>query len=139
MINRVLDLQNLRLRDLATPMEKAATITTKTTVEEAMRISRETKTSRLAVWREDGKNRQIAGIVSLRAMIYQTDLNPARPAADFLKPALYLEDGMRLEVALKRMQRSGQRLAIVLGADRRELGIVSLSDIIRFIFGEVKL
>ena len=139
MINRVLDLQNVRLRDLATPIALAATITTKTTVEEALRLAREQKCSRLAVWRNEGARRRIAGIVSLRTMIYQTDLDPARPAADFIKPALYLEDEMRLEVALKRMQRSGQRLAIVLGADRQELGIVSLQDIIKFIFGDLKL
>jgi len=56
-----------------------------------------------------------------------------------VKPALYLNDEMRLEEALRRMQRSGQRLAIVLGRDRRELGIVSLQDILKFIFGEVSL
>jgi len=37
------------------------------------------------------------------------------------------------------MQRSGQRLGIVLGADKREIGIVSLQDILKVIFGEVRL
>jgi CBS domain containing-hemolysin-like protein len=37
------------------------------------------------------------------------------------------------------MQRSGQRLAIVLGRDQREVGIVSLQDILKVIFGEVRL
>jgi CBS domain containing-hemolysin-like protein len=35
------------------------------------------------------------------------------------------------------MQRSGDRLAIVLGQDRREQGVIGLRDIIKFIFGEV--
>ena len=55
------------------------------------------------------------------------------------KPALYLSEEMRLEEALRRMQRSGQRLGIVLGRDQRELGLVSLHDILKFIFGEVSL
>ena len=38
-----------------------------------------------------------------------------------------------------RMQKSGQRLAIVLGRDRRELGIISLQDVLKVIFGEVSL
>jgi CBS domain containing-hemolysin-like protein len=42
-------------------------------------------------------------------------------------------------VALQQMQRHGQRLAIVLGPDRSELGLVSLQDILKFIFGEVSL
>jgi CBS domain containing-hemolysin-like protein len=56
-----------------------------------------------------------------------------------VKPALYLEEDMRLEAALKRMQRGGQRLAIVLGRDRKEMGIISLQDILKVIFGEVRL
>ena len=36
-------------------------------------------------------------------------------------------------------RKRGQRLAIVLGRDGRELGIVSLQDILKAIFGEVKL
>jgi CBS domain containing-hemolysin-like protein len=46
---------------------------------------------------------------------------------------------MRLEEALRRMQRSGQRLGIVLGRDQREFGLISLHDILKFIFGEVGL
>jgi CBS domain containing-hemolysin-like protein len=37
------------------------------------------------------------------------------------------------------MQRSGQRLGIVLGRDRREMGVISLQDILKTIFGEVSL
>ena len=56
-----------------------------------------------------------------------------------MKPALFLDEDLRLEVALRRMQRSGQRLAVVLGRDRREIGIMSLQDILKVIFGEVSL
>ena len=56
-----------------------------------------------------------------------------------MKPALYLDEETRFEVALRQMQRTGQRLAIVLAPDRQEVGIVALQDILRVIFGEVKL
>jgi CBS domain containing-hemolysin-like protein len=56
-----------------------------------------------------------------------------------MKPVLFLEESVRLEVALRRMQRSGQRLAIVLGRNGRETGLLSLQDVLRIIFGEVKL
>jgi CBS domain containing-hemolysin-like protein len=79
------------------------------------------------------------GVLSLRAVMYQAELDLEKLAADYVKPALYLEEDMRLEAALKRMQRSGQRLAIVLGRDKRETGIVSLQDILKVIFGEVRL
>jgi CBS domain containing-hemolysin-like protein len=37
------------------------------------------------------------------------------------------------------MQRSGNRLAIVLAPDRDELGVVSWADLLKAIFGEVSL
>jgi CBS domain containing-hemolysin-like protein len=46
---------------------------------------------------------------------------------------------MRVEVALRRMQRSGQRLAIVLGREGREIGTLELQDVLESIFGEVSL
>ena len=63
----------------------------------------------------------------------------AGPVNAHLQPALFLEEDLRLEVALRRMQRGGQRLAVVLGRDNVETGILSLEDILKIIFGEVKL
>jgi CBS domain containing-hemolysin-like protein len=56
-----------------------------------------------------------------------------------MKPAVFLAEDIRLEVALRRMQRSGQRLAIVLGRDGREIGLVTFQDVLKVIFGEVSL
>ncbi len=138
LINRVLDLQNITVRHVTLPMEKVATVTMDTPMNEALKLSRERNVYQLPVWRGEGAARRIAGLLSLRAVLYLADLDAARPAGDFLKPAFYLDEEARLEEALKRMQRGGQRLAIVLARDGREVGIVSLQDILRVIFGEVK-
>ena len=37
------------------------------------------------------------------------------------------------------MQRAGQRTAIVLTPEREEVGVVKLMDILRLMFGEMKL
>jgi CBS domain containing-hemolysin-like protein len=37
------------------------------------------------------------------------------------------------------MQRAGQRMAVVLARDGREVGVVTLEDILKLMFGEVKL
>ena len=60
-------------------------------------------------------------------------------AGAHVQPAIYVDEDMRIEVALRRMQRSGQRLAIVLGRDGRELGTLDLQDVLEVIFGEVSL
>jgi CBS domain containing-hemolysin-like protein len=56
-----------------------------------------------------------------------------------MTPALFMEEDVRLEIALRRMQRAGQRLAIVLARDGSEVGIVTLEGILKLMFGEVKL
>ncbi|HXJ74835.1 MAG TPA: CBS domain-containing protein, partial [Candidatus Dormibacteraeota bacterium] len=91
------------------------------------------------VYREEGGRRRIIGLLDLRSLLFQAQLDETRSAQDFVKPALYLDEETRFEVALRQMQRTGQRLAIVLAPDRQEVGIVALQDILRVIFGEVKL
>src|SRR5581483_7264839 len=105
MINRVLDLQNITVRQITVPMENVAAITTRTPMSEVLKLAREQKATRLPVWREEENRRRIAGIVSLRTLLYSADLDPAKTAGDYLKPAIYMEEDLRLEAALKRMQR----------------------------------
>lgn len=139
MINRVLDLQNVRVRDISIPMHNVSAVSAQSPVGDALRIAQEKKLSWLPVWRGKPFESRIAGVISIRSIIYQPELQPEKPAGDFIKPAIFMEEDMRLEAALKRMQRSGHRLAIVLGTDQRETGIVSLEDILKFIFGQVNL
>jgi CBS domain containing-hemolysin-like protein len=139
LINRVLDLQNITVRNVTIPMDQVATVTMQTPMGEALKLSRDRNVYQLPVWRAEGDARRVAGLVSMRAVLYQAELDTNRTAGDYVKPAFYLEEETRLEEALKRMQRSGQRLAVVLGRDQREVGIVSLQDILQVIFGEVKL
>ena len=139
MINRVLDLQNLTVREIAIPLARVWSVPADAPLQAALTLAREHKVSRLPVWHQAPAGRRIAGILSLRPLLYQADLDPGRRAGDFLKPALYLEEGLRLEEALQRMRKSGERLAIVLGREQRETGILTLEDILKVIFGEVRL
>jgi len=59
--------------------------------------------------------------------------------SEFVRPAVFLAEDLRLELALRQMQRSGQRLAVVLGPDQHETGILTLDDTLKTIFGEVSL
>ena len=139
MINHVLDLQNLTARQLAIPLAQAVTVSSQTPMNEVLALCRERHLTRLPVWATQGNQRRIVGLVSLKELLYQPSLDPGKPVAEFVKPALYLDEDLRLEVALQRMQRGGQRLAIVLGRDQCELGILSLQDILKAIYGEVNL
>jgi putative hemolysin len=139
MINRVLDLQTLTVRQAMKPLTQGATVTAQMPLSEVLALGRDLKLTRFPVWENRDGRRRMIGLISLDPLLYQAGLDATREVADFVKPALYLDEDLRLEVALRRMQRGGQRLAIVVGRDRRENGILSLQDVLKIIFGEVSL
>lgn len=139
MINRVLDLQSMTVRLITKPLDLAIMVNRSTPVSEALAIGRGHRATRLPVWEGEGGKRRIVGLVNINTLLYQPNLDATKPVADFVRPALYLDEDTRLEVALRRMQRGGQRLAVVLARDRREIGIITLQDILKLIFGEVNL
>ena len=139
MINRVLDLQNLTVRQIATPLAQVVTVETQTTISAALTLARSRNFSRLPVWEMRDGQRRIAGLLTLGPLLFRDDLDLQKPASALMTPALFIDEGARLEVALRRMQRAGERLAIVLGRDRREAGVVTLEDMLKVMFGEVKL
>jgi putative hemolysin len=139
MINRVLDLENLTVRQIAKPLAEATTISIEATVADALVLLRESGLTRLPVWQERSGVRRIAGMVSAEGLIFSEQLDRSRKVAEMIMPALFMDEDLRLDVALDRLQRGGQRLAVVLGRDGREVGIVSLADMLKTIFGEVKL
>jgi CBS domain containing-hemolysin-like protein len=132
-------LQSLTVRQAVTPIAESATVTAQTPVSQAMALCRERKVSRLPIWETRDGRQRIIGLLNFNTLLFQAELDVNRPVSESVQPALYLEEDLRLEVALRRMQRSGQRLAIVLGRDGREIGIISLQDVLKIIFGDVSL
>jgi putative hemolysin len=138
MINRVLDLQNFSVGQIAIPIAKIAAVEKDTPVAEAMKLARERNLTRLPVWEtRDGRHR-VAGLLAVNTLLYHPP-ELQNPVSRHMTPALFMEEDVRLEIALRRMQRAGQRLAIVLARDGIEVGIVTLEDILKLMFGEVKL
>jgi CBS domain containing-hemolysin-like protein len=139
MINRVLDLQNFTVAKITLTLDKVYAAEMQTPVRDLLALAREKNLSRLPVWQMRDGRRRIAGLVDVTALIFRDNLDLSKTAAELMTPALFLEEGTRLEIALRRMQRAGQRLAIVLGRNGNEVGVVSLEDILKLMFGEVKL
>ncbi len=139
MINRVLDLQTLTVRQAMVTLASAVTAPAQLPVSGVLKLAKEHKFTRLPVWATRDGQPRVIGLAILNTLLYRPDVDPNKPIGDYLRPALYLEEDLRLEVALRRMQRSGQRLAIVLSRDQREIGLLSLQGVLKVIFGEVSL
>jgi len=139
MINRILDLQNLTVARILVPLARVTGIETTLPLEAVLALAREKNLSRFPVWETLPNRRRIAGLLYVGPLLFREGLDRQRPAADYMEPALFLDVSTRLEIALRRMQKGGQRMAIILDRDGRETGIVTLEDILKVMFGEMKL
>jgi putative hemolysin len=139
MINRVLDLQNISVRQIATPLAQAVMVEPATPLGDALKLGRERKLWRLPVRETRNGRPRIAGLLALGPLLFRDNLDLQKPVAAHMTPALFVNENVRLEIALRLMRRAGHRLAIVLARDGAEMGVVSLEDILRVMFGEVKL
>jgi len=139
MVNRVLDLQHFTVSRVTVPLDKTLAADAHTPVRDVLLVAREKNLSRLPVWENRDGRRRVAGLLDVTGLLYLDHLDENKTAAEFMSPALFLAEDMRLEIALRRLQRAGQRLAVVLTRDGREAGVVSMEDILKLMFGEVKL
>ncbi len=138
MVNRVLDLQSLTVRQVSTPIAIAVTVTAQTTLAELFTLCRESRHTRFPVWDLRDRRRRIVGLIDLDNVLYRAGATPERLVGEFVQPTVYLDESLRVEESLLRMRRGGQMLAIVMREDR-EVGIISMQDILSKVFGEVRL
>ncbi len=139
MINRVLDLQSLTVRQAMVPLSQVAIVPAQMALRDVIKLAQARGFTRFPVSDVRDGNSRIIGLLSLNRLLYEPEFDPDKAASNVVLPALFMEEDLRLEVALRRMQRSGHRLAIVLSRDQREIGVVGLQDVLRALFGEVHL
>ena len=139
MIDRVLDLQKIPVRDLAVPFENLPIVTSDMLVAQVVKEHSVEAYIRIPVWQDSGHCRRIVGVINLRRLVFMPESEWHRPVGHFLESALYQDEDIRLQKLLQLMQRSGQRVVIILNKRKQELGMVSLPDILKVIFGEVRV
>jgi CBS domain containing-hemolysin-like protein len=139
MVNRILDLQKYSVGQIAKPLAETASVEAGAPLRQAIALAREKNLSRLPVWEVRDGQRRVAGLLDVGPLLYRETLDVEKPCSAYVIPAVYVNEGIHLEEALRLMQRAGQRMAIVLSRQRAEIGIVAVKDILRVMFGEMSL
>jgi putative hemolysin len=137
LINRVMDLNSVTARQLMKPIQLAVTVNMDTRLSEVFKVAREQGRSRFPVWDVQQNKRSIAGMLDLDLVVYREDLEPDASIARFVKPAVFVNENLPVESALRRMRRTGQQLVVVVGRNQRELGLLAMQDVLKRIFGDV--
>ena len=101
MINRVLDLQNFRVKHVSVPIAKTVTVPPSALMAQVLTLCRERNLTRLPVL--DPATAKIVGVLDMEELIYQADLDPKKKAAHYMRPALFLAGNLLLEDAVRRL------------------------------------
>ena len=136
MISQVLRLSERTLGQAAIPLNLSVTASADSPISSVVDLCRNHRIARVPIWKFGGGQRKVVGVVTLKTSLYREDYDGSKPAGEYMQPALFLPADLKVEAALKRMQRSGQWLAIVTSESQKEAGIVSLQDILKVVFSD---
>ena len=136
MISQVLRLSERTLAQAAIPLNLSVTASADSPISSVIALCKNHRIARVPVWKFGGGQRKVVGIVTLKTSLYKENYDGDKPASEYMQPALFLPADLKVETALKRMQRSGQWLAIVTSESQKEAGIVSLQDILKVVFSD---
>ena len=134
MISQVLHLSERTLGQVAIPLNLSITASADSSISEIVKLCDKHRIGRIPIWKFSGGQRKVVGITTLKTSLYLKDYDEKKPASHYMQPALFLPADLKVEAALKRMQRSGSWLAIVTSKSQRETGIVALQDILKVVF-----
>lgn len=139
MIERIMDLQHLTVDGITKTWAETVAVESTQSLREAIALAAARRVSRLPVWESREGRRRVAGVLEVGSLLYREDLDRDQPVSGHMISPVFLTEGARLETALRQLQRARQSIGIVLSRDRQELGIVTLKDLLRVMFGEIKL
>ena len=136
MISQVLRLSERTLGQAAIPLNLSVTASADSPIASVVDLCRNHRIARVPIWKFGSGQRKVVGVVTLKTSLYREDYDNSKPAGEYMQPALFLPSDLKVEAALKRMQRSGHWLAIVTSKSQKEAGIVSLQDILKVVFSD---
>jgi magnesium and cobalt transporter len=137
MIEGVMEVSEMRVREIMIPRAQMRTIEIDQTVEEFLPILLESAHSRFPVINEDKDH--IEGILLAKDLLEYAFM-PAKKfeLKNILRPAVIVPESKRVDVLLKEFQQKRYHMAIVVDEYGGVSGLVTIEDILELIVGEIE-
>lgn len=137
MIEGVLQVAEMRVRDVMLPRSQMVVVNRDDTPEEMVRTALESGHSRFPVI-EDSRD-EVVGILLAKdllayAMPDRADFN----VRDVMRPAVFVPESKRLDTLLKEFRSSHNHLAVVADEYGGVAGMVTIEDVLELIVGEIE-
>ncbi|MBI5684435.1 MAG: DUF21 domain-containing protein [Verrucomicrobia bacterium] len=136
MIAGVFEMCATPVRDVMVPMVCVLAVTPQTSIAEVLRQARERNFSQLPVLDAAGN---LAGVINVYEILFSDGAVAAKTAADFCRPAPTVDSAEPLDRALARLRGAAMPMAVVLDVKKRPLGVVTITDLVEKIVGEIAL
>ncbi len=137
MIEGVMEVSEMRVREIMIPRAQMKTIDIEQTVEEFLPILLDSAHSRFPVINEDKDH--IEGILLAKDLLeYAFIPGKQIELKNILRPAVIVPESKRVDVLLKEFQQKRYHMAIVVDEYGGVSGLVTIEDILELIVGEIE-
>lgn len=134
MADRVINIADVTLADVMVPMRRVITAPVEATGSEIVELIRNRNYSRIPLLDDSGK---VAGILDIYDVLVPADGGEVARAGDVMGKPLRLSGNIQVTDALYRMQREHAVMTVVSDAAGRDVGIVTIKDLVEEIVGEL--
>ena len=138
MIEGVLQVSELRVRDIMVPRAEMVYIRREDTLERVLEIAVKSAHSRFPVIGDD--KGEVVGVLLAKDLLTFCVENGRRPfnIRDLLRPTVFVPESKRLNVLLKEFRASRNHMAIVVDEYGSAAGLVTIEDVLEQIVGEIE-
>lgn len=136
LINSVIQIANMQVRDVMTPTSKIVKIDINTPVPVVLAIMSDSAHSRFPVFDGD----QLKGILLAKDLFTHFVLRPDSPIniSEYLRPHITVSESKSLESLLKEFQSNKSHLALAIDEFSNISGLLTIEDVIEQIVGEIE-
>ncbi len=136
MIEGVLQVSELRVRDISIPRSQMVVVPQDAEIEAIFPLVAETAHSRYPVIGED--RTEVVGILLVKDLLLHSVHNRNRLVREVMRPALFVPDSKRLNVLLMEFRATRSHMAIVVDEYGAAAGLVTIEDVLEQIVGDIE-
>lgn len=138
-ISRVLNLGDKPISQWMRPVEAAVSVRPDDSIFHFVEKCKESELNRLPVIESKNDKLEPIGEIGLYSTLFDGLELTSDNVSDHMMQPLCFPTDYTVHQALATLQKNGRRMAIVIGRNDEALGIVTLNDVLRILFGEVDI
>ncbi|MDP3334483.1 MAG: transporter associated domain-containing protein [Methylococcaceae bacterium] len=136
MIEGVLQVSQMRVRDIMIPRIQMVVLPRDAELETIMPLVTEFGHSRYPVI--DGDRSKVVGILLAKDLLAKVLENRTLTVEEIMRPAVIVPESKRLNVLLKELRTNGNHMAVVVDEYGQAAGLVTIEDVLEQIVGDIE-